>query len=597
MASSRFTNYPNPKPGPLVPYSNPPRSNPVLRGVPLSIAASVITSFDFLQKFFWSNAGFDSLKDIKELDDYEPRYDPAVIPLEDTSAPAPGSYTAPNPSYKPPVEGSSGRYYSVSDFHALYKSGKVTPTEVVEALLPLIRRDVSPPGAHSIAFLESKVDLVRKAAEASTLRYKEGVPLGLLDGVPVAVKDEVDIEGYRRSMGTSQEFIRADRRTAWCIRKWEEEGAIIVGKTNMHELGLDTTNNNPILGTPRNPFNENYYTGGSSGGSAYAVGAGLVPIALGLDGGGSIRIPASFCGVYGLKPSHGRLSQLPGVSSASTTGVLGPIAGTMENLEIAYRVMAQPDPDHPSSALFAVPRPLRQGEPRKKLLGVYDDWLNRAEPPVLSICRAAIDYYTKSLGYTLVPITIPYIPESQTAHAVTILAEISSATPSTLLRHLSAPNKVLLSVASKTPASAFLRAQRMRHLLMQHLAHLFTQHPGLIIVAPTSPIAGWHIEKGDLASGLSDADKSIRDMEFTSFANLTGVPALSIPVGYAEPAEGKGKVPVGLMAMGEWGGEEELIEWGKEGEGYLNSGLEGGRLRPGGWVDVLKVGGGIEAGA
>jgi Asp-tRNA(Asn)/Glu-tRNA(Gln) amidotransferase A subunit family amidase len=82
------------------------------------------------------------------------------------------------------------------------------------------------------------VDIIRRAAEASTLRYKEGKPIGLLDGVPVAIKDEVDVDGYKRSMGTSREFIRKDRRTAWCVAKWEDEGAIIVGKTNMHELGL-----------------------------------------------------------------------------------------------------------------------------------------------------------------------------------------------------------------------------------------------------------------------------------------------------------------------------------------------------------------------
>jgi Asp-tRNA(Asn)/Glu-tRNA(Gln) amidotransferase A subunit family amidase len=266
----------------------------------------------------------------------------------------------------------------------------------------------------------------------------------------------------------------------------------------------------------------------------------------------------------------------------------------MEALEIAYRVMAQPDPDHPSSALFAVPRPLGQGAPRKKLLGVYDEWFNRADAPVLSICRAALDYYTKTLGYTPIIISIPYLPESQTAHAVTILSEISSTISSSLFSHLSAPNKVLVSVASKTPASTFLRAQRMRHLLMRHLACLFAQFPGLIIVTPTSPIAGWHIEKDDLTRGLSDGDKSIRSIEFASFANLTGLPALSIPVGYAEPVEGKGKIPVGLMAMAEWGGEEELIEWGKEGEDYLNNKLPGGRLRPAGWVDVLKVSGGVE---
>ncbi|KAI9868190.1 MAG: hypothetical protein M1813_006935 [Trichoglossum hirsutum] len=579
MSATRYANYPTVKLGPPIPYSNPPRSNPVLRGIPVS-------SFGFLQRFFWSNAGFGSLQPIKEFDDYEPRYDPTVIPLEDPSAPAPSPYTSPNPSYQPPAGGETGRYYSVSDFHALYKSGKATPTEVIEALLPLIRRDTSPPGAHSLAFLESKVDIIRRAAEASTLRYKEGKPIGLLDGVPVAIKDEVDVDGYKRSMGTSREFIRKDRRTAWCVAKWEDEGAIIVGKTNMHELGLDTTNNNPNLGTPRNPFNEHYYPGGSSGGSAYAVGTGLVPIALGLDGGGSIRVPASYCGVYGLKPSHGRVSQLPGISSASTTGVSGPIASTIEDLEIAYRVMARPDPEHHSSSLFAAPRP--HGGERRKLIGVYDEWFNRADEPVRAICREALDFYVKTMNYELVNISIPFIPESQTAHAVTILSEIAASVED--ISYLSAQSKLLVTVASRTPAAAFLRAQRMRNLLMQHLAALYEQHPGLIILTPTVPIAGWHIEGGDIGRGLSNGDKSIRSIEYASFANLTGLPALSIPVGYADPVEGEGKVPVGLMAMGQWGSEDQLIEWGREGERYLNEVHKGGRLRPSKWVDVLNTG-------
>jgi Asp-tRNA(Asn)/Glu-tRNA(Gln) amidotransferase A subunit family amidase len=311
-----------------------------------------------------------------------------------------------------------------------------------------------------------------------------------------------------------------------------------------------------------------------------------VPIALGLDGGGSIRVPASYCGVYGLKPSHGRVSQLPGISSASTTGVSGPIASTIEDLEIAYRVMARPDPEHHSSSLFAAPRP--HGGERRKLIGVYDEWFNRADEPVRAICREALDFYVKTMNYELVNISIPFIPESQTAHAVTILSEIAASVED--ISYLSAQSKLLVTVASRTPAAAFLRAQRMRNLLMQHLAALYEQHPGLIILTPTVPIAGWHIEGGDIGRGLSNGDKSIRSIEYASFANLTGLPALSIPVGYADPVEGEGKVPVGLMAMGQWGSEDQLIEWGREGERYLNEVHKGGRLRPSKWVDVLNTG-------
>jgi Asp-tRNA(Asn)/Glu-tRNA(Gln) amidotransferase A subunit family amidase len=113
----------------------------------------------------------------------------------------------------------------------------LTPLEVAETLLPLIRRDTTPPGKHSTAFLESYVDAVLAAAQASTERYKNGKPLGPLDGVPIAVKDEVLVKGYKRTLASKLDFKKGIDETSWCVRKWEEAGAIVVGKTNMHECG------------------------------------------------------------------------------------------------------------------------------------------------------------------------------------------------------------------------------------------------------------------------------------------------------------------------------------------------------------------------
>lgn len=131
-----------------------------------------------------------------------------------------------------------GSYYTSADYHALYLSQELTPTAVVEALLPLIRRDIIPPGDHSSAFIDSKIDIIRAAAAASTERYKNGNPLSPLDGVPVAVKDELDIRGYKTTLGTKMDFTGTEDQTSWCVEKWEEAGAVMVGKTNMHELGL-----------------------------------------------------------------------------------------------------------------------------------------------------------------------------------------------------------------------------------------------------------------------------------------------------------------------------------------------------------------------
>lgn len=129
-------------------------------------------------------------------------------------------------------------HYTSADYQELYSSGDLTPTAVVETLLPLIRRDVTPPGKHSTAFLESQAERILAAAVASTERYNNNQTRGPLDGVPVAVKDEVHITGYKRTVGTKLDFKGDTDDTSWCVKKWEEAGAIVIGKTTMHELGL-----------------------------------------------------------------------------------------------------------------------------------------------------------------------------------------------------------------------------------------------------------------------------------------------------------------------------------------------------------------------
>lgn len=349
-------------------------------------------------------------------------------------------------------------------------------------------------------------------------------------------------------------------------------------------MHTDTTNNNLTWGTPLNPYNDRYYCGGSSGGAAYAVASGLVPFAIGSDGGGSVRIPSNFCGIYGLKPSHGRVSTAPLIQFANTTVVQGPLASNMADLEISYRVLAQPDPSHPVSRQFAPPRPL--SAPGNKILGICKPWFDRAEPVVQEACNSALQYLTSELGYQIIDITLPFLHEGQLAHAMTILSEAATAQPSTT--GLSPANKILLKVGASTPARDFLLAQRLRNLIMQHLAHLFQTHPGLIIVTPTTPTVGWPIGDGELAYGVSDGNTQVRTMEYVWLANFTGVPCIQFPVGYVEGIQGKGKVPVGLMGHGEWGSEDALIEFGFDGERWVGEGLNGGRLRPDGWMDLLK---------
>lgn len=162
-----------------------------------------------------------------------------MIPLSQPGDSAPASYTDKSQLRAPPDSGANGRFHSIKDFHDAYLSGALTPTDVVEHLLPLIRRDVAQRTPYSTAFMDSRVELIREAAEASTQRYKQGQPLGVLDGVPFGVKDDVQVKGYRRYIGTRHDVSNGGvGETSWCAQALEKEGAILVGTLTMHEMGM-----------------------------------------------------------------------------------------------------------------------------------------------------------------------------------------------------------------------------------------------------------------------------------------------------------------------------------------------------------------------
>ncbi|CAN8097868.1 unnamed protein product [Discula destructiva] len=643
-----FWGYPEPLKGPDKPYKPEHKRNPALRGWILKPSAYLMEHVSPLREMVWANAGFASLRSLRhEIEPYEPLHDPTVVPLDHrllfptvsngtangndhgaanenghgngaaaaNAAPLTATADSSAPSSATPSKPLSlTSYYSAATYRNLYLTGELTPVDVAKAILPLIRRDIEPKGPQHLYFFESRAELVLQAAEEATQRYRENRSLGPLDGVPCAIKDEYDLDGYRCCLGsvndyTAQRRDEHDSITSWCVKKLQAAGVVIVGKTSMHEFGLDTTGNNPNHGTPRNPFHHDYYTGGSSSGTGGAIGLGLIPIGLGSDGGGSIRIPASYCNLFGLKPTHARVSFWPSENHANTCAVNGPMAADMESLATLFEVVAEPHPASPF-AFPSVPRlpPARKmleaptaaaADRSPKVLGICRAWFDDCAPAVRELCQAMVDALVAKEGYKVVDVEIPYLKEGQVAHAMTVLTDASTLLPK--YDNLTWANRILLSLGRTTRATDYLLAQKLRRCLGNHMAYLFAQHPGLLLVTPTTACAGWRIlsHAAELKTGLSDGDRTLESMRYVWVANFLGLPSISVPAGYAAPdakgaglrvadkslGGGVGKVPVGLMATGEWAGEEALVRFGVEAE---RVGAEW-REKPQAWVDVVEL--------
>jgi len=266
------------------------------------------------------------------------------------------------------------------------------------------------------------------------------------------------------------------------------------------------------------------------------------------------------------------------------------MASTVDDMTIAYRLMAQPDPEDPTQAMFS---PSTRPDPSaKKYIGIHREWLKRSTPEVLKTVQNVIDYLTSKRGYEVVDIQLPYLVEGQLAHVATCLNEGLNDVRSKATNGLSminAPNRLMMAVASQGRATDYIKYAQLRHVIMAHMAFLYERYPGLLIVTPTVPVAGWPVHNGDQAYGFTDGNISVLCMTYCWFANSTGLPAVTCPAGYVDAEQGEGKLPVGIMAAAEWGAEEQLLGFAKDTEAYLNEVYPGGRLRPAEWADVIEL--------
>ncbi len=472
---------------------------------------------------------------------------PTFLPIWYTDRPSAADVVIPREKW-PQGEAAHGagfRFPGVLDYARAYRDGQTTPVGIAEKVLAAIEKSESLEPQMRTFVAVNRVDVLGQA-QLSAQRWKNGEPLSLLDGVPVAVKDEFDMLPYGTTVGTAFLGKAAATADAAIVTRMRSAGALLLGKCNMHEVGIGVTGYNATHGIPRNPYHVDHYTGGSSSGPAVAVASGLCPLALGADGGGSIRIPAAFCGVLGIKATFGRVSEQGAFPLTTSMGHSGPIAANIEDLVLGYAAIAGADARDPLS--LHQPEPAIDGWYHADLkglrLGIYPPWLEHADGEIVAACQKMIENFTEQ-GAEIVEISIPDLEAARIAHTITIASEIAQVLEPYTKEHSREHGRdvrINLALAGRFTSRDYLQAQRVRTRLMGHFAAALQKVD--LILTPATAVVAPPIPPLAIPNGESDLTTLMKIMRFSTVANLTGLPAISFPVGY--DADG---LPIGMQAM------------------------------------------------
>ena len=414
--------------------------------------------------------------------------------------------------------------------------GDVSAEDVARAALDRIEAADGEIGA----FTDLTRDRALAEAKAVDRTRAEGRPLGPLAGVPYAVKNLYAISGLSTRAGSR--ISAADppaKEDALLVRRMTAAGAVLLGALNMGEYAYDFTGENAHYGPSRNPLDTTRMTGGSSGGSAAAVAAGFVPVSLGSDTNGSIRVPAAFCGLYGLKPTYGRLPRTGTFPFCDSLDHLGPVARSVADLARVYDALQGHDASDPVSAPRAVEptaAAIARGHEGLRIAVAGGYFRADAEPGAL----AALDRAANALGATEV-VDIPRAAEARAAAFLITNAEGSALHLERLRRRpadFDPDTRDRFLAGALLPASWYVSAQRFRRMFEHTMADLFRRHD--VILAPSAPTSAPRLGQKTLSIGGKDVPLRAHMGIYTQPISFVGLPVAAVPV--REP----GRMPYGV---------------------------------------------------
>ena len=444
--------------------------------------------------------------------------------------------------------------WSATALHRAYRKGSVTPLAAVRSCLDRIAATNSAINAFVVT-REGVLD----DAQKSTDRFRAGHPLSSLDGIPISIKDNLCTADMPTTWGCPALATHQSETDEWPVARARAAGALIVGKTNVPEFTLEGYTGNPLFGVTRNPWNRALTPGGSSGGAVASVAAGCTPLAMGTDGGGSIRRPASHCGLVGFKPSIGAVARGGGLPSLLLDfEVVGPMARHVTDARMLFEVLRgmAPGDRHSLAAAAAAARPI-SAESGKTLRVLFVNRLGEApvDPEIAASCTAAASQLRR-LGHAVqlgpLPLDLDNINSAWSSVGQIGLSALFACHPE-WRKGASAKYLAMADQGAALSAPALWALLSHVEQLREDCARLFTEWD--VVAMPSAAALPWAAEQAFPEEIAGQPVGPRGHAVFTGWVNAAGLPAITVPV---HPS-GSG-LPIGLQLIGGYGADDLLFD-------------------------------------